>query len=51
MEQAVLLEWACELYWRASALGTPRALDSSDQLAFVETVSRRGYGITRRSES
>jgi L-fuculose-phosphate aldolase len=51
MEQALLLEWACELYWRASALGTPRALDSSDQLAFVETVSRRGYGITRRSES
>jgi L-fuculose-phosphate aldolase len=51
MEQALLLEWACELYWRASALGTPRALDSSEQLAFVETVSRRGYGITRRSES
>jgi L-fuculose-phosphate aldolase len=51
MEQALLLEWACELYWRASALGTPRALDSSQQLAFVETVSRRGYGIARRSES
>lgn len=51
MEQALLLEWACELYWRASALGTPRTLGSSDQLAFVETVSRRGYGITRRSES
>ena len=51
MEQALLLEWACELYWRASALGEPRTLDSSDQLAFVETVSRRGYGITRRSES
>jgi L-fuculose-phosphate aldolase len=51
MEQALLLEWACELYWRASSLGTPRVLDSSEQLAFVETVSRRGYGITRRSES
>lgn len=51
MEQAMLLEWACELYWRASALGTPRTLGRSDQLAFVETVSRRGYGITRRSES
>jgi L-fuculose-phosphate aldolase len=50
MEQAVLLEWACELYWRASVLGTPRTLGQSDQLAFVETVSRRGYGITRRSE-
>jgi L-fuculose-phosphate aldolase len=51
MDQALLLEWACELYWRASALGTPRTLNSSEQLAFVETVSRRGYGITRRSES
>jgi L-fuculose-phosphate aldolase len=51
MQQALLLEWACELYWRASALGTPRTLDQSEQLAFVETVSRRGYGITRRSES
>jgi L-fuculose-phosphate aldolase len=51
MDQALLLEWACELYWRASALGTPRTLGSSEQLAFVETVSRRGYGITRRSGS
>jgi L-fuculose-phosphate aldolase len=51
MDQALLLEWACELYWRASALGTPRTLDQSEQLAFVETVSRRGYGITRRSDS
>jgi L-fuculose-phosphate aldolase len=51
MEQARLLEWACELYWRARAIGTPRTLDQSQQLAFVETVSRRGYGITRRSGS
>jgi L-fuculose-phosphate aldolase len=51
VEQALLLEWACELYWRASLLGAPRTLDRSDQLAFVETVSRRGYGITRRSET
>jgi L-fuculose-phosphate aldolase len=51
MEQALLLEWACELYWRASALGTPRTLDRSEQLAFVETVSQRGYGITRRSDA
>jgi L-fuculose-phosphate aldolase len=48
MQQARLLEWGCELYWRASALGTPRALDQSAQLAFAETISRRGYGITRR---
>jgi L-fuculose-phosphate aldolase len=51
VEQALLLEWACELYWRARAIGTPRTLGQSEQLAFVETVSRRGYGVTRRSES
>jgi L-fuculose-phosphate aldolase len=51
VQQALLLEWACELYWRASVIGTPRTLDRSAQLAFVETVSRRGYGITRRSET
>lgn len=49
MEQSELLEWACELYWRAAAVGKPRTLGQSDQLEFVETVSRRGYGITRRS--
>jgi L-fuculose-phosphate aldolase len=51
MEHARLLEWACELYWRAAAVGTPRALGGSEQQAFLEAVSRRGYGTTRRSES
>jgi L-fuculose-phosphate aldolase len=49
-ENARLLEWACELYWRASAVGTPRTLGQSEQLAFVEEFTRRGYGVTRRSE-
>jgi L-fuculose-phosphate aldolase len=49
MQQAELLEWACQLYWRAAAIGAPRTLDASDQLAFVETMSRRGYGVTQRS--
>lgn len=50
MEQARLLEWACELYWRAAAVGTPRALGESEQRAFLQEVSRRGYGTTRRGE-
>lgn len=50
MEQARLLEWACELYWRAAAVGLPRTLGEAEQLAFLEEVSRRDYGITRRSE-
>jgi L-fuculose-phosphate aldolase len=49
MQQSDLLEWACQLYWRASSMGTPRTLDASEQLAFIEAVTRRGYGITRRS--
>ena len=48
MQQSELLEWACQLYWRATSIGTPRTLDASDQLAFIEAVTRRGYGITRR---
>lgn len=50
MQQTELLEWACELYRRAAAVGMPRTLDAAQQLDFVEAVTRRGYGITRRSE-
>jgi L-fuculose-phosphate aldolase len=48
MQHSELLEWACQLYWRAASIGTPRTLDASAQLAFIEAVTRRGYGITRR---
>ncbi|HYB28237.1 MAG TPA: class II aldolase/adducin family protein [Solirubrobacteraceae bacterium] len=50
MRQSELLEWACELYWRAAAVGMPRTLDAAQQLAFVEAVTRRGYGVKRRSD-
>jgi L-fuculose-phosphate aldolase len=49
MQQSALLEWACSLYWRARAIGEPRTLDHQDQLDFVEAVTQRGYGVTRRS--
>src|SRR5437764_11568327 len=35
VEASLLLEWACELYWRAAALGTPRTLDEDDRSAVV----------------
>jgi L-fuculose-phosphate aldolase len=47
--QSELLEWACQLYWRAAAIGAPRTLEADEQLDFIETVSRRGYGIKQRS--
>jgi L-fuculose-phosphate aldolase len=44
VELALLLEWACEVYWRAVQIGTPRLLDESEQRAVVEAVLERGYG-------
>ena len=28
VELALLLEWACTVYWRAASIGTPRTLDA-----------------------
>lgn len=42
-----LLEWAAEVFLRASAAGTPRALDEAQRAAVVETATQRGYGSTR----
>jgi L-fuculose-phosphate aldolase len=48
VERALLLEWACAIYWRAATIGAPRALSEQQQLAFSEAVARRGYGSTHR---
>jgi L-fuculose-phosphate aldolase len=48
VEAALLLEWACEVYWRASALGEPRTLGEDERQAVIEAVASRGYGATRR---
>jgi len=42
-----LLEWACTVYWRAAALGTPRALSREDLEAVVAAAVSRSYGTTR----
>ena len=47
VELSLLLEWACELYWRAAAIGTPRALDTAAQRAVIEQVASLGYGAPR----
>jgi L-fuculose-phosphate aldolase len=44
VELALLLEWSCEVYWRAVQIGTPRVLDEAEQRAVVEAVLERGYG-------
>jgi L-fuculose-phosphate aldolase len=48
--QSLLLEWACELYWRAAVVGPPRTLGADEQRAVIDQVAQRGYGSTRRVE-
>lgn len=50
VEQALLLEWACSVYWHAAAIGTPRTLGESESAAVLEAVVQRGYGTTHRIE-
>ena len=49
-ERTRLLEWAATVYWRAAAIGTPRALSPEDQAALRETIVRTGYGHTHPLE-
>jgi L-fuculose-phosphate aldolase len=47
VEWSLLLEWACELYWRAAVIDTPRTLGEEQQAAFRDAVAKRGYGAVR----
>jgi len=48
VERALVLEWACGIYWHAAAIGSPRTLNAEHQAAFNQAVSRRGYGTVQR---
>jgi L-fuculose-phosphate aldolase len=47
VENALLLEWLCQLHHRATALGTPRALTEEQQADVVRVAIERGYGTPR----
>ncbi len=49
-EMTLLLEWACTIFWRAAAVGTPRVLDADQQQDFIETVTARGYGSVQEAK-
>lgn len=49
VELTLLLEWACEVYWRARVLGSPKTLGDDDLHAVVEQVARLGYGTTQEA--
>ncbi|MGO9883972.1 MAG: class II aldolase/adducin family protein [Solirubrobacteraceae bacterium] len=44
VERMLLLEWASTVYWRAAALGTPRALDAAQLEAVKRHLVHRNYG-------
>jgi L-fuculose-phosphate aldolase len=48
VQQSLLLEWACTVYWRAASIGTPRVLDEDDRAAVISAAVERGYGTTQR---
>ena len=50
VELALLLEWACTVYWRAAAVGEPRVLDEGERQAVVEAAVARSYGTTKAIE-
>jgi len=44
VESALLVEWACTVYWRARALGEPAALSDEQLQDVAAQVMRLGYG-------
>ena len=47
VENAVLLEWLCQLHHRASALGTPRVLTAEQQADVIRVAIERDYGVPK----
>ena len=50
VERSLLLEWASTIYWRAAAIGSPRALSEDQRAAVVGAAVRRNYGTMRRAD-
>jgi L-fuculose-phosphate aldolase len=50
VESALLLEWACTVYWRAAAIGEPRVLGQEERDDVVRVALERGYGTTKERE-
>ena len=44
VENALLLEWCCEVYWRAVQIGTPKLLSDEQLQDVIAAATRRGYG-------
>lgn len=51
VESALLVEWACTVYWRARALGEPTALTDEQLHDVAAQVMRLGYGQKKESNA
>ena len=51
VENMLLLEWACSVYWHAAALGKPRVLAREQLDAVIEQFVSSGYGRTQERDS
>ncbi|GAA4817984.1 class II aldolase/adducin family protein [Nocardioides caeni] len=49
VDNALLLEWLCQLHHRASALGTPRVLTDDQQADVIRVAIERNYGSTQEN--
>lgn len=47
VELALLLEWACDVYWRALQVGEPRVLTESEQQDVIAAAIARNYGTRK----
>jgi L-fuculose-phosphate aldolase len=50
VENMLLLEWACSVYWHSAALGKPRVLGREQLEAVVEQFVSKNYGTTQERE-
>ena len=50
LDSARLLEWAADVYLRASSMGTVRALTTEQQAAFTAAVVEKNYGTVRAAK-
>jgi L-fuculose-phosphate aldolase len=50
LDNALLLEWACELYWRAAVVGQPRTLDAEQAQGFLDQIRARNYGALQERD-
>ena len=47
VELALLLEWACDVYWRALQVGTPHVMTEAEQQDVIAAFITRNYGARK----